>query len=57
MRKIAVTGFLIICFAVGYFGVQKFEARKLVWLGVGLCGCGVLGILIQSQPKKVIRRY
>ncbi len=57
MKKIAVTAFLIVCFGIGCFGVQKFEARKLIWLGIGLSGCGVFGFWIQHQPKKVIRRY
>ena len=39
--------------SIGYFGVQKFEAKRLIWLGGGLFVTGVACQLIESKiPKK-----
>ncbi|HYW17698.1 MAG TPA: hypothetical protein VE956_00040 [Nodularia sp. (in: cyanobacteria)] len=51
--KLKVTAFLVICFCIGYFGVQKFDAKKLIVLGSGLFTAGALTALVQSlDPKK-----
>lgn len=44
---------IVIGICIGYLGVQKFEAKKLIWLGSGLFLAGVTCQLIESTiPKK-----
>jgi hypothetical protein len=47
--------FLVICFCIGYFGVQKFESKKLFWLGGALFLSGAFGLAIQHLPEKKVK--